>query len=106
MLVQLAPAALLLCRELPHLPHRARGILIVDDDEMIRTLLGEFFRSREIPVWLASDGEEAIELFAQLDLDIGLVLLDVRMPEMDGPQTLRKLQVIRRDVPCYFMTGD
>jgi len=43
-------------------------------------------------VWLAANGPEAIELYRQHGSEIALVLLDVRMPGLDGPQTLILLQ--------------
>jgi two-component system cell cycle sensor histidine kinase/response regulator CckA len=85
---------------------RPGGILVVDDDEMVRSLLGMFFRQQGLTVWLASDGEEAVEIYEGHGDEIAFVLLDVRMPEMDGPQTLRKIQDANPDVVCYFMSGE
>jgi len=81
-------------------------VLVVDDDEMTRIMLGSFFRRQGIAVWTAGAGMEAVEIFAIHGHEIGLVLLDLCMPEMDGPQTLSKLQQIREDVVCYFMSSD
>jgi CheY-like chemotaxis protein len=82
------------------------GVLVVDDDEMVRSVLGLFFRRQSIPVWLASDGEEAVEIYAREGAHIGLVLLDLRMPEMDGPQTFHHLRELNPDVVCYFMSAE
>lgn len=85
---------------------RSRGVLVVDDDEGVRSLLGTFFRQQRIPVWLASDGEEAVEIYQDQSDNIAQVLLDVRMPDMDGPQTLRRLKEHDEDIVCYFMSDD
>lgn len=83
----------------------ARGVLIVDDDEMIRTFLGLFFRQQRLHFWLAKSGAEAVEIFHEHHQEIALVLLDVRMPELDGPHTFLRLQQIDPGLSCYFMSG-
>jgi CheY-like chemotaxis protein len=82
------------------------GILVADDSEMVRTLLGLYFRRERIPVWLASDGEEAIDIYQHHAAEIGMVLLDQDMPGLDGVQTLVRLKQIKQDVRCYFLTED
>jgi CheY-like chemotaxis protein len=82
------------------------GILLVDDDEMVRTLLGLYFRQQGIALWLASDGEEAIELYQSLHEHIAVVLLDERMPILDGRATLARLQQQGAEAACYLMTEE
>src|SRR5262245_61259857 len=57
-------------------------------------------------VWTASDGAAALELYRQQRQHIQLVLLDVRMPGLDGPQTLAELRRLDADVACCFMSAD
>ena len=83
-------------------PDRSRGVLVVDDDEMVRTFLGVHFRDQGRPLWLASDGEEAVEIYQHHGGEIDMILLDVRMPDMDGPHTLMKLREINPSIACYF----
>ncbi len=94
----------------PHIPFLKTtpqtGVLVVDDDEMIRTVLGLFFRQQGIPFWLAKSGTEAAKLYHEHADRISLVLLDVRMPGWDGPLTLANLRAIDPDFACYFMSGD
>ncbi len=58
----------------------------------------------------ASDGKEALEKFQQ-NPDIGLILMDIKMPVMDGLEATRQIKDIKRNVPiiaitAYAMTGD
>ena len=57
-------------------------------------------------VWLADGGRSALEVYARHQAFVSVVLLDVRMPDMDGPQTLAGLQRINPAVLCCFMSGD
>ena len=57
-------------------------------------------------VWLAADGQEAVELYKVHRETIDVVLLDLRMPIMDGPQTLAALQQINPGLCCCLMSGD
>ena len=77
-------------------------ILIVDDEEKIREMIGKFAAHEGHEATLASNGIEALELFSRNDFDV--VILDVMMPEMDGYETLKKMKEIK-DVPCIFLTA-
>ena len=77
-------------------------ILIVDDEEKIREMIGKFAAHEGHEATLASNGIEALELFGRNDFDV--VILDVMMPEMDGYETLKKMKEIK-DVPCIFLTA-
>ena len=85
---------------------KPRGILIVDDNEMIRTVMGLFLRQQGVQFWLAASGSDALETYRRNKNDIGLVLLDVQMPDGDGPWTLRELNAVNPNLVCYFMSGD
>jgi two-component system cell cycle sensor histidine kinase/response regulator CckA len=60
------------------------GILVVDDELPIQMMLAFALRHKGFTVWLASSGQEALELYQQHQEGIDLVLLDVQMPDMDG----------------------
>jgi CheY-like chemotaxis protein len=53
----------------------------------------------------AGNGAEAIDLYRKHAADIAVVLLDVRMPGLDGPQTLDALRLMNPDVVACFMSG-
>lgn len=56
-------------------------------------------------VWAAGGGEAALEVYRRQQADVAVVLLDVRMPGLDGPRTLAELQRINPQVVCCFMSG-
>jgi CheY-like chemotaxis protein len=88
-------------------PSRAKpGVLVVDDDHLVRILVQLGLEHHGLNVWLASDGREAIELYRQHQESIDVVLLDVRLPGLDGPQTLDTLRKLNSQVLVCFMRGD
>jgi DNA-binding response OmpR family regulator len=68
----------------------ARKILVVDDESDIRDLLKNFLATEGYDVILAADGEAAMRLAAEENPDV--ILLDIRMPGIDGIQTCRRLR--------------
>jgi CheY-like chemotaxis protein len=80
-------------------------ILVADDEEAVRTLLGLALPRLGFRALLAADGDEALRLYQEQAGDIGAALLDVRMPNRDGPATLAALRQLAPDLPCAFMTA-
>lgn len=80
-----------------------RRILIVDDEEMNRAVLGSLVRAQGYMPLLAASGEEALGL---LGPEVALVLLDVMMPGLDGYQTARAIRSgsLVPDVPIVMCT--
>ncbi len=60
---------------------------------------------RGFTIHQAASGKEAIELLRRLGSLIGVALLDVLMPRMDGPTTLRELRKLDPDLPACFYTA-
>src|SRR5882672_4419560 len=85
---------------------RKFGILIVDDDGGVRNLLNKGLRGHGFDVWLAADGQDALDLFWRHHALIDLVLLDVGMPGLDGPQTASALLQLKPAMRFCFMSGD
>jgi CheY-like chemotaxis protein len=81
------------------------GILIAEDHPRYRRMLKRWFCDHGFIVWGAADGREAVELHRAYAQDIGLALLDVCMPELDGPGTLVALRREAPTLPCCFMTA-
>jgi two-component system, OmpR family, response regulator len=90
----------------PHLvPGRGQGVLVVDDDPEVRAAVDEGLRLHGFAVWLAADGQEALDLYRYHCETIDVALLDVCMPGLDGPRTLAALQKLSPHIRCCFMTG-
>jgi CheY-like chemotaxis protein len=82
------------------------NILVADDELVVRSLLGVALRQHGFAVLLAGGGREALDLFRRHGGGIAVVLLDVRMPGMDGPQALAALRELDPSIPVVFMSGD
>jgi DNA-binding response OmpR family regulator len=82
------------------------GILVVDDDAMLLTLLRTVLSRRGFQVWTASEGHAAVDLFREHQAQVSLVLLDVCMPGLDGPRTLAELRRVEPSLRACFMSGD
>ena len=81
----------------------ATKILVVDDDEEIRTLLRRGLALEGYAVTTASDGEEALEYARQAWPD--LVVLDVLMPKLDGFEVCRRLRAADADLPILILSA-
>jgi two-component system response regulator AtoC len=78
-------------------------ILVVDDDESIRIMLSAVLGKEGFEVICANDGLRALEIFRTISPDV--VLMDVRMPEMNGLQALEEMRKLRKDTTVIFMTA-
>jgi len=92
-------------QDAPSPPLPQQGVLVVDDEASLLALLDIGLRHHGFTVWLAAEGQEAIELYRRHEREIGVVLLDVVMPRLDGVQTFQALQKINPQLRCCFMTG-
>lgn len=79
------------------------SIMIVDDQAMIRILLVEVFVSCGLEVYEAGDGEGAIRQFASQPVD--LVLMDLKMPEMNGIEALVQLRRLKPDLIAVMISA-
>ncbi len=85
-------------------------VLIVDDNDFNRELVKDILEDEDITVYEAEDGSSAIELLEseQAD-DIDVVLMDMRMPGMDGIETTKIIRTKNEkcmEVPIIAMTAD
>ncbi|HEY9819778.1 MAG TPA: response regulator [Candidatus Sericytochromatia bacterium] len=80
-------------------------ILVVDDEDSIRQITKSSLEKSGYKVLIASDGIEAIVLYTQHKKEISVVLIDMMMPSMDGPNTIRVLQKINPQVKIIGVSG-
>ena len=79
-------------------------VLVVDDEARMRKLISDFLKQKEFRVIEAEDGEKALEIFEENKNKIGLVLLDVMMPKLDGWSVLRQIRQESK-VPIIMLTA-
>jgi two-component system cell cycle sensor histidine kinase/response regulator CckA len=94
----------------------SRGtILIVDDQEMVRTLVADMLTELDYDVILAEDGQRAVAIYGQMMADakaqdrpehpVDLVILDMVLPKSDGQQTFEQLRKINPEVRVILSSG-
>ncbi len=88
----------------PGLDLMGRKILIVEDDGSSYLFLETLLRKHNPEIFWAKTGRRAIELLKKED-DIDLILMDIRMPEMNGIDTTRKIRKIYPDLPIIAQTA-
>jgi len=104
-LVEETPAEGATGRARPHLPGGDETILIVEDQPDVRRLLASLLRRLGYTVIEAAGGAEALAASARPDLPIRLVITDVVMPEMSGPQFVARLRRARPDLRLLYISG-
>jgi DNA-binding NtrC family response regulator len=82
---------------------KANKILIVDDEKNIRMTISQSLAGMDVETDAAVNGEEALSKLK--DAEFGLVLLDLRMPGMDGMEVLKKLRKDRPDIRVVIITA-
>jgi CheY-like chemotaxis protein len=80
-----------------------KKLLIVEDEENLRDLYAEDLEESGYEVTKASNGKEAINLVRNGSYD--LIIMDIRMPEMDGIETLGKVITMERKIPVIIYTA-
>jgi two-component system, NtrC family, nitrogen regulation response regulator GlnG len=81
-----------------------KHILVADDEESIRWVLGKALTKQGFKVDLASDGKEALELFQHKNYD--MAVLDIKMPGITGLELLRRFQEEKPDLLTVIMTAE
>lgn len=84
-------------------PETQPAILTIDDDQSVRESLANFLEDFGFEVLQAGDGEEGLEVFAAHRPD--LVLVDLRMPRMDGLQVLARVRETAPEIPIMVVSG-
>jgi len=80
-------------------------ILLVDDEEAVRTVTSSMLRKLGFDVLLAENGREGVDVFRQHATEIALVLLDLSMPKMNGDEAFREIRLIKNDARVILSSG-
>jgi len=79
-------------------------ILIVDDEEHIRSLLDSYLSKQGFETYQAKDGNEAAEMVAQQKPD--LIFLDIQLPGMNGVEILKMVKKLNPDIAVIMISGN
>jgi two-component system, cell cycle sensor histidine kinase and response regulator CckA len=87
-------------------------ILIVDDQEMVRTMVADLLGGMDYSVLTAKDGIEAVDMLREMKEEaepgispVDLVILDMILPKIDGKETYRRIKEIDPEVKVVLSTG-
>ncbi|TAL16197.1 PAS domain S-box protein [bacterium] len=107
----LFPALPRLVQDLPGTPgpesnwKGSGAILVIDDEEIVRTILERMLTTAGFEVVTAKNGLEGLEKFKARQGDFRVVLLDMGMPEMNGAEVFKRLRALKPDVKVILVTG-
>lgn len=80
-------------------------VLIVDDEEMLRSLHADMVESLGYSALVAADGAEGVEMFRRRHRELAAVLLDLKMPVLDGGQAFLDMHAINPGVSVILCSG-
>ncbi|RAP32695.1 hybrid sensor histidine kinase/response regulator [Candidatus Marinamargulisbacteria bacterium SCGC AG-439-L15] len=80
-------------------------ILVIDDEKSLRDVIASTLKTCKYSVLIAENGQEGVYLFQQNKKKIDIILVDIVMPLMDGPQAIDKIKRLNPGVKIIGMTG-
>ena len=88
---------------------KGKKILVVEDDMASRLYLNKILEKAEVVILNAGDGEEAVKVALENDVDI--VLMDIQLPIIDGYEAMSKIREVKKDIiiiaqTAYGLLGD
>ena len=84
---------------------RRKTVLVVEDEEGVRELASGFLQSAGYTVLTARDGTEALSIAQRSEDPVHLLLTDVVMPKMRGPELAKRLKELRNSLSIVYMSG-
>jgi CheY-like chemotaxis protein len=91
--------------ELMQESHSRQKILVVDDDDISFYLVNEILSSYPFEVMRATNGKEALDYFKNEKNPFDLIIMDIRMPEMNGYEATQQIKKIDPSVPVIALTA-
>jgi len=82
-----------------------RILLIIDDDKTTRMLIKDILEDTSIPIMESACGEKAYELFKNYREKIGLILLDIRLPDCDGWSLIGSIRQLDQKIPVIAISA-
>jgi signal transduction histidine kinase len=86
-------------------PQGSETVLLVEDNEEVRSMLREFLRRHGYTVLEAQGGRDALQVCERYPGPIQLLVTDVGLPHMDGPELARRVSALRPGIKVLFMSG-
>jgi two-component system, cell cycle sensor histidine kinase and response regulator CckA len=89
----------------PKLPQNSETVLLVEDEEEVRSAVGESLQMRGYSVLRARHGREALMICRRHEGPIHLLLTDVVMPQMTGPELAQRISLLRPEIKVLYVSG-
>jgi PAS domain S-box-containing protein len=86
-------------------PHGSETVLVVEDEVLVQRLTCELLRLQGYTVLVATSANEALQICEGYNAPIHLVLTDVVMPRMSGPELIQRLTLLRPGIRVLYMSG-
>lgn len=90
---------------IPAVPALSGTVLVVDDEEAVRRVASDILRGAGMKVITAVNGKQGVELFKRYQDEISVVLLDLRMPVMDGQTAYQELMALDPNMRIILSSG-
>ena len=85
--------------------HRQPTVMVVDDDDQVRDVVGDILRRAGFRVLAVGRGRDAISLFASRHANIDIVVLDLTMPDLTGDEVMVVLRAVEPNIPIVLISG-
>lgn len=80
-----------------------KKVLICEDEKSVQEFLQDILKEKNCKVFIAEDGQEAIDKAKEIKPD--LILLDIRMPKLNGLEVAKKIRSFNKSAKLIFLTG-
>jgi len=80
-----------------------KKVLVIDDEEDIRNIIGEFCEIIGLEKEICANGKEGLEIFKNENFD--LIITDIKMPDMDGYEFVKKIREMNNSIPIVICSG-